>query len=173
MGHGLHCSAQGSNPGLPHCRQILYQLSHKGSLQGSPVWQALAGHKRRIPLAVPRVEEGQWQRPCHDELGTPAPGAGGMLEEGRVTRISRSALLYPGSCTFLNLESTWAPIWAPGAGEEGGYRSPTFHHTLLCLFHKAGTELRLHGPQGRHPLHTRLLGIPRQLSFSNVESANI
>ena len=24
-------SAQGSNPGLPHCRQILYQLSQKGS----------------------------------------------------------------------------------------------------------------------------------------------
>ena len=23
---------QGANPGLPHCRQILYQLSHKGSL---------------------------------------------------------------------------------------------------------------------------------------------
>ena len=22
---------QGSNPGLPHCRQILYQLGHKGS----------------------------------------------------------------------------------------------------------------------------------------------
>ena len=22
---------QGSNPGLPHCRQILYQLSHHGS----------------------------------------------------------------------------------------------------------------------------------------------
>ena len=22
---------QGSNPGLPHCKQILYQLSHKGS----------------------------------------------------------------------------------------------------------------------------------------------
>ena len=27
---------QGSNPGLPHCRQILYQLSHKGSHGG--VW---------------------------------------------------------------------------------------------------------------------------------------
>ena len=25
---------QGSNPGLPHCRQILYQLSH----QGNPLW---------------------------------------------------------------------------------------------------------------------------------------
>ena len=23
--------AQGSNPGLPHCKKILYQLSHKGS----------------------------------------------------------------------------------------------------------------------------------------------
>ena len=23
-------STQGSNPGLPHCRQVLYQLSHKG-----------------------------------------------------------------------------------------------------------------------------------------------
>ena len=25
---------QGSNPGLPHCRQILYELSHKGSILG-------------------------------------------------------------------------------------------------------------------------------------------
>ena len=26
-------STQGLNPGLPHCKQILYQLSHKGSLR--------------------------------------------------------------------------------------------------------------------------------------------
>ena len=26
--------AQGSNPGLPHCRQILYQLSHQGNPLG-------------------------------------------------------------------------------------------------------------------------------------------
>ena len=31
--------AQGSNPGLPHCRQILYQLSHQGSPKLSePSW---------------------------------------------------------------------------------------------------------------------------------------
>ena len=30
---------QGSNPGLPHCRQILYQLSHKGSPR-IPEWIA-------------------------------------------------------------------------------------------------------------------------------------
>ena len=29
---------QGSNPGLPHCRQILYQLSHKGSPCSSKWW---------------------------------------------------------------------------------------------------------------------------------------
>ena len=28
---------QGSNPGLPHCRQILYQLSHKGRNTGERV----------------------------------------------------------------------------------------------------------------------------------------
>ena len=28
-------STQGSNPDLPHCRQILYQLSHRGSLTGN------------------------------------------------------------------------------------------------------------------------------------------
>ena len=29
-------SQQGSNPGLPHCRQTLYQLSHKGN--SSMLW---------------------------------------------------------------------------------------------------------------------------------------
>ena len=28
---------QGSNPGLPHCRQILYRLSHQGSPQWWPI----------------------------------------------------------------------------------------------------------------------------------------
>ena len=30
--HGVF-PTQGSNPGFPHCRRILYQLSHKGSLR--------------------------------------------------------------------------------------------------------------------------------------------
>ena len=30
-------STQGSNPGLPHCRRILYQLSHKGSPKNTGV----------------------------------------------------------------------------------------------------------------------------------------
>ena len=36
---------QGSNPDLPHCRRILYQLSHKGSLQ-MPEIKAIPWKKR-------------------------------------------------------------------------------------------------------------------------------
>ena len=32
------CSTQGSNPGLPHCRRILYQLSHEGSPSTRESW---------------------------------------------------------------------------------------------------------------------------------------
>ena len=32
---------QGSNPGLPHCRQILYQLSHKGSMGSKAACQRI------------------------------------------------------------------------------------------------------------------------------------
>ena len=31
---------QGSNPGLPHCRQILYQLSHRETLYTACKWRA-------------------------------------------------------------------------------------------------------------------------------------
>ena len=32
---------QGSNPGLPHCGQMLYQLSHKGSLAINKCWRVV------------------------------------------------------------------------------------------------------------------------------------
>ena len=38
-------TTQGSNPGLPHCRCILYQLSHKGS-PGTLQWVAYAFSSR-------------------------------------------------------------------------------------------------------------------------------
>ena len=36
---------QGSNPGLPHCRWILYQLSHKGSPR---IWSGSLNHLQRV-----------------------------------------------------------------------------------------------------------------------------
>ena len=36
---------QGSNPGLPHCRWMLYQLSHKGSPCEDSSWSQIQIHK--------------------------------------------------------------------------------------------------------------------------------
>ena len=50
-----------------------------GELQGSPVWQALAGHKRRIPLAV--------------VLPRPARGAGTLIPSAqRLVWAAKQAL---------------------------------------------------------------------------------
>ena len=41
---------QGSNPGLPYCRQILYQLSHKGSpVKQENDWQKKKKKKEEGP----------------------------------------------------------------------------------------------------------------------------
>ena len=39
------CPTQGSNPGLPHCKWILYQLSHKGSPR---IWSGSLNHLQRV-----------------------------------------------------------------------------------------------------------------------------
>ena len=44
-------STQGLNPGLPHCRQILYCLSHQGS--GLLLWKAVISIKMGIRLLEP------------------------------------------------------------------------------------------------------------------------
>ena len=42
---------QGSNPGFPHCRWIIYQLSHKGSPSGAMLLLLLS-HFSRVRLCV-------------------------------------------------------------------------------------------------------------------------
>ena len=77
---------QGSNPGLPHCRQILYQLSHKGSplqiqetvnnfevsVRGLPLLKMLEGNCRPCGASAQRCAgEGHsqcpWALPCAAE----------------------------------------------------------------------------------------------------------
>ena len=48
---------QGSNPGLPCCRWILYQLSHKGSPSTDPLW-GRDPRKLSSPLSAIRTERG-------------------------------------------------------------------------------------------------------------------
>ena len=54
-------STQGSNPGLPHCRQILYQLSHQGSLKWRicPLWGSNSGPSDYETDALPAMLRGQ------------------------------------------------------------------------------------------------------------------
>ena len=44
---------QGSNPGLPHCRWILYRLSHQGSLKSAWSFLNLTHHPTASLVAVP------------------------------------------------------------------------------------------------------------------------
>ena len=41
---------QGLNPGLPHCRQTLYRLSHQGSLVHSEVQKIGSGASSSLPV---------------------------------------------------------------------------------------------------------------------------
>ena len=53
---------QGSNPGLPYCRQILYQLSHKGSPSGGLVVVVLPANARNVAWLDPWLEKIRWRR---------------------------------------------------------------------------------------------------------------
>jgi len=47
---------QGLNPGLPHCRQILYQLSHTGSPRIPPIPSPVDLLDPRIELGSPALQ---------------------------------------------------------------------------------------------------------------------
>ena len=51
---------QESNPGLPHCGQILYQLSH----QGSPLTTRLSGESLKISILKPSYEGDNEKETC-------------------------------------------------------------------------------------------------------------
>ena len=58
---------QGSNLGLPHCRQMLYHLSHQGSHKNerhkgnSKQKEEITARKKNTPLATTNKKEKKWQ----------------------------------------------------------------------------------------------------------------
>ena len=54
---------QGSNPGLPHCRQILYQLSHKGSPRVEVNWPFRTKGTKTQQAALPELPRDDKQLP--------------------------------------------------------------------------------------------------------------
>ena len=65
-------STQRSNPGLPHCRRILYQLSHKGSpirFSHGQLFATLWTVSHQAPLTMGFSRQGHWSG-----LPYPPPG---------------------------------------------------------------------------------------------------
>ena len=72
---------QGSNPGLPHCRRILYQLSHQGSLKIMET-SFKRSHARTATLSAPSLAAGHHQpTPPPETLGHSRASLGQSLAE--------------------------------------------------------------------------------------------
>ena len=69
---------QGSNPGLPHCRQILYQLSYKGRLLWGEVERKCFSRGRCIS---PSVREERRESHLYLEKGRFSLWCGSLIEE--------------------------------------------------------------------------------------------
>ena len=103
-----------------HCRRVLYCLSH----QGSPVWQALAGHKRHCP------------EPCREGPTTARLTLGMVrgLEHCRVllkvgkARVGEGALA---SASMLRV-LTWTEQGASYAGGRAAWSSAGLAHPSSC-----------------------------------------
>ena len=87
---------QGSNPGLPHCRCILYQLSH----QGSPRILEWVAHPMDLP--DPGIETGQVDS-LPTELSEGRESAYSAGDPGSIPRSGRS----PGEGHENPLQYSW------------------------------------------------------------------
>jgi len=79
-------STQGSNPGLPYCRQIFYQLSHQGS-----------------PLTPSSLSNKESARNARDQSSIPVSGR--SLGEGNGNPLQYSFLGNP-----MDRETWWAIV---------------------------------------------------------------
>ena len=93
---------QGSNPGLLHCRQMLYRLSHQGSLLGK---QILKFHFRLTE------SETLWGRRVNNKDFN-------KLEGGSESQQSLKT-------TMIELLSSWLKAWTPESDRSSNSGSAT------------------------------------------------
>ena len=108
---------QRSNPGLPHCRRILYQLSHNGSPKmekrnkqtyfqrgNVDVQQAMAPHSSTLAWKIPWMEE-----------------PGGLQSMG-LLRVRRDWETSLSLFTFMHWRRKWqpTPVFLPGESQGRG-----------------------------------------------------
>ena len=93
---------QGSNPGLLHCREILYRLSHQGSpfiiiivLSGLPGGPCLSVCQVKCLFGASRVAQLIKNPPAELESWVPSLGWEDVLEKGKATHSSILAWRIP------------------------------------------------------------------------------
>ena len=93
---------QGSNPGLPHCRQILYQFCHKGSPR------ILEWHPIPSPTVLPNSVIEPGSPALQDSLPTELPGKptnGIMKSSKNIARALKFCFL-----SFTD-DERWENVW--------------------------------------------------------------
>ena len=105
---------QGSNPGLLHCRQILYQLSHQGSPRILKWVKAIHSSilAWRTPWTVPSMES---QRIGHKWVIFPFMGKFILHEQWMDGRLTCHLLSF-GQVTLGSVLWTWAILWKSQIG---------------------------------------------------------
>ena len=91
---------QGSNPGLPHCRRILYQLSHQGRL--GP-WESLPKHWEILPGGGPA--QGGLQ-----DMGA-SSGPRGTHSLPRTATLNKGWFCSPGDILALSRDTFDCHVW--------------------------------------------------------------
>ena len=143
---------QGSNLGLPHCRQILYCPSH----WGSPVSEQIKSSCFKQPGLVELLDkiqeiflETQWDPSW---LFLKKKKKRERMEISQVLGLSPIWVI--NSASLSSTQSHWWPLWVPELMESLGYRTSNFTVGLVCgNWDKSVTP----GPQHWHVCHHGLL----------------
>ena len=112
-GMGFHTLLQGmvptqeSNPGLLHCRKILYQLGHQGNIYpwyGFQVEKSMAPHSSTLAWKIPWTEER------------------GRLQSMRSLRVGHNWETSLSLFTFMHWRRKWKPtlVFLPGESQGRG-----------------------------------------------------
>ena len=158
---------QGSNPDLPHCRQILYQLSY----QGRPIWAELSGKDLPLSLAASARLDVRWFAPRM------APSHGWSFDTGHQLTLRKgwwpqgSVSLCLGSLlwAFPEVSSWFPPVKLSWFTEQVSQENRKEEHSIFITetrespsltasaFYWAGQSEVLPGSKGRWQISCHLM----------------
>ena len=145
---------QGLNPGLPHCRQILYQLSHKGNPVNTWIWiwrisligscQKQEKEWSRSHLTKIKIQrwEGFWclLKSCFHFLSSselaPSPSENLLL---------LFQITFCVACLFSSWIKFHVTPWMAGRGSKSGSSMPSSHCAFFFFFIYLGFYIMTQG----------------------------